>query len=152
MKANDFALPDQTGAIRELKDYAGKWLVVYFYPEDDTPGCTAEACEFRDAYEVLQEEGLSIVGISPDPVESHERFAGKYRLNFPILSDPEHRVMTAYGAWGPKNMWGKEYVGTTRKTVLVRPDGEIAKEYPKVNPLGHAEKILRDFEKLRAGS
>jgi peroxiredoxin Q/BCP len=144
----NFALPDQTGVVRELKDYAGRWLIVYFYPEDDTPGCTTEACGFRDVYEVLKEKGLAVVGISPDSVESHARFAKKYHFNFPVLSDESRAVMTAYGAWGPKKMWGKEYVGTTRKTMLVGPDGEIAKEYPKVNPLGHAEAILRDFERL----
>lgn len=148
MKAADFALPDQTGTIRELKDYAGKWLVVYFYPEDDTPGCTIEACSFRDTYESFEEKGLTVVGISPDSVESHARFAEKHHLNFLVLSDETHRAMEAYGAWGPKKLWGKEYVGVTRKTVLIDPNGEIAKEYPKVTPLGHAEKILRDFAKL----
>lgn len=150
--APNFSLPDQAGQTHSLGDYAGKWLVVYFYPEDDTPGCTTEACSFRDEYGYLQEQGLSVVGISPDSVESHKKFAEKYHLNFPILSDPAHGVIEAYGAWAPKKLFGHEYVGVKRMTFLVNPGGQIAKEYPKVTPAGHAVQIKRDYEALRSGA
>jgi thioredoxin-dependent peroxiredoxin len=148
MTAPQFSLPDQTGATRSLPDFAGKWLVLYFYPEDDTPGCTTEACGFRDWREQLEARGLRVVGMSPDDVASHARFAKKYGLNFPLLADVGHSVIEAYGAWGPKRAYGKDYVGVTRKTVLINPEGEIAREYPKVKPEGHAEQILADFEGL----
>lgn len=146
--APNFDLPDQHGDVHALADYAGKWLVLYFYPEDDTPGCTTEACGFRNDFKLMQERGLTVVGVSKDSVASHAKFAEKYRLNFTLLSDESKQVLQAYGAWGPKKMWGKEYVGTIRKTFLINPDGEIAKEYPKVNPIGHSGAILKDFEKL----
>lgn len=145
----DFALPDQTGTIRQATDFAGAWLIVYFYPQDDTPGCTIEACEFRDGYKDLKEAGVEVVGISKDSVSSHLKFAEKYGLNFPLLSDETTHVMEAYGAWGPKKMFGKEYTGASRVTLLVRPDGTIAKKYPKVQPSGHAAKILADVKQLR---
>ncbi len=147
-KAPNFELPDQAGKIHKLSEYAGQWLVLYFYPEDDTPGCTAEACAFRDDLEVLTDKGLAIVGVSKDSVASHTKFAEKYQLNFPILADESKEVMTAYGAWGLKKMFDREYMGTIRKTFLINPDSEIAKEYPKVNPIGHSAAILKDFEKL----
>ncbi|GAC1371675.1 MAG: thioredoxin-dependent thiol peroxidase [Candidatus Saccharimonadales bacterium] len=147
-KVPDFTLPDQTGTMHSIGDYAGRWLVLYFYPEDDTPGCTAEACAFRDDLALLTKKGLAVVGVSKDSVASHVKFAEKYHLNFPLLSDESKGVMEAYGAWGLKKMWGKEYMGTTRKTFLINPAGEIAKEYPKVNPIGHSATILKDFEKL----
>jgi len=139
--ASDFSLPDQAGAVHSLADFAGRWLVVYFYPQDDTPGCTTEACSFRDTYGALQERGLSVVGISKDSVESHAKFAEKYHLNFPILADESTKVLKAYGAWG---------LGHGRMTFLINPAGLIAKEYPKVTPEGHAEAILRDFEALQS--
>ncbi|HVQ44422.1 MAG TPA: peroxiredoxin [Candidatus Saccharimonadia bacterium] len=146
--APDFRLPDQSGTIRSLKDYAGKWLVLYFYPEDDTPGCTIEACAFRDDYPALQARGLSVVGVSRDSVESHQQFAEKHHLNFPILADESRTVHEAYGAWGKKKTLGVEYVGATRKTFLINPQGQIAKEYPKVTPMGHSAQIMKDFTKL----
>lgn len=149
-KAPDFTLPDQTGTMHSLGDYAGKWLVLYFYPADDTPGCTTEACAFRDDLGTLTEKGLTIAGVSKDSVASHAKFAKKYHLNFTLLSDESTEMMKAYDAWGLKKMWGKEYMGTTRKTFLINPDGEIVKEYPKVNPVGHSAAIMRDFEKLTA--
>jgi thioredoxin-dependent peroxiredoxin len=152
MKAPDFELYDQFGTKRTLADFRGKWLVLYFYPEDDTPGCTTEACGFRDVFEVMQDRGLQVAGVSPDPVVSHTQFANKYHLNFPLLSDERHDVLAAYGAWGPKKAYGKEYVGVTRKTVLINPEGEIAKEYPRVTPEGHAEQVLADFAKLAGGN
>lgn len=147
--APDFSLPDQTGAIRSLSDYAGQWLVVYFYPKDDTPGCTAEACSFRDEYAYLQELGLNVVGISKDSVKSHAKFAEKYHLNFPLLADPEHAVIEAYGAWQHKTFMGREYDGIMRMTFLINPEGQIVKEYPKVTPSGHAVEIKQDFAALR---
>lgn len=149
-KAFDFTLPDQTGQSHSLADYAGSWLVLYFYPEDDTPGCTIEACAFRDDLPDLQAKGLNILGVSGDSVASHAKFAEKYHLNFPILADESKEVMTAYGAWGDKKTLGIGYTGATRKTFLINPDGEIAKEYPKVTPLGHTKQILKDFEEFQA--
>ncbi len=138
-KAANFSLPDQTGVERSLADFAGRWLVVYFYPQDDTPGCTTEACEFRDSYVVLREHKLEVVGISKDSVESHAGFAERYALNFPILSDVSGEVRKAYGASG---------LGRERMTFLINPAGEIVREYPKVTPKGHAAEILADFDKL----
>jgi peroxiredoxin Q/BCP len=146
--APDFTLPDQTGTNRSLSDYAGQWLVVYFYPKDDTPGCTQEACSFRDSYAELAAAGIQVVGISKDSVASHAKFATKYRLNFPLLADPTGATIEAYGAWGPKSMFGKHYDGIIRSTFLVNPAGQIVKEYPKVTPKDHAGQILRDFAKL----
>lgn len=143
-------MPDQTGKVHNLSDYAGKWLVVYFYPKDDTPGCTTEACSFRDEYEYLQGQGLNIVGISKDSVKSHAKFANKYDLKFPLLSDETAHVIDAYGAWGLKKFMGREYEGILRKTFLINPAGEIAKEYPKVTPKEHVGEILKDFAELKA--
>ncbi len=148
-KAPEFSLPDQAGTIRNLSDYAGKWLVVYFYPKDDTPGCTTEACSFRDEYEYLQEQGLNIVGISKDSVKSHAKFADKYNLKFSLLSDESGEAVNAYGAWGKKKFMGREYDGILRKTFLINPSGEIAKEYPKVAPKEHLGEILKDFAELK---
>lgn len=135
MKAPDFKLPDQEEKLHSLSDYKGKWLVVYFYPKDFTPGCTKEACSFRDSSREFSKRGVKIVGISKDSVTSHKKFAEKYHLNFPLLADPEHKTIEAYGAWG-------------RSTFLINPEGEIAKEYKNVNPIIHSSKILEDLEKL----
>ncbi|MFI5240188.1 MAG: thioredoxin-dependent thiol peroxidase [Candidatus Saccharimonadia bacterium] len=150
MKAPNFTLFDQFSNKHSLADYSGKWLVVYFYPKDDTPGCTTEACSFRDEYDYLEEKGLSILGISKDSVTSHLKFANKYHLNFPLLSDETAATIKAYGAWGTKKMMGREYDGIIRKTFLINPDGEIVKEYPKVTPKDHALEILKDYEALLA--
>jgi peroxiredoxin Q/BCP len=146
--APDFTLPDQTGTPRSLADFAGKWLILYFYPEDDTPGCTIEACAFRDDYGELQRRGLQVVGVSRDSPESHFRFTAKHQLNFPLLSDETKQVHEAYGAWGRRNVFGKDFSGPIRKTLLINPKGEIVKEYPKVNPMGHSTEILKDFDAL----
>jgi len=143
-----FSLLDQSGTKRSLTDFAGRWLVVYFYPEDDTPGCTVEACGFRDAYDALQQRGLAVVGISADSVDSHARFADKYGLNFPLLADPQHEALEAYGAWEKRRVFGREYTGVKRKSFLIDPEARIVREYPKVTPLGHAEQILADFADL----
>ncbi|WP_243090227.1 thioredoxin-dependent thiol peroxidase [Thermus neutrinimicus] len=147
--ASDFALPDQEGRIHRLSDYRGKWVVLYFYPKDDTPGCTKEACGFRDRMGDLQELGAVVLGVSADDVQSHKRFAEKYGLNFPLLADPERQVITAYGAWGRKKLYGKEYEGILRQTFLIDPEGRIAKVWKKVSPEGHAEEVAEALRSLR---
>ena len=149
--APDFSLPDQNGDIKSLADYAGKWLVLYFYPKDDTPGCTTEACSFRDEREAIAEFGnAEVVGVSKDSVRSHQKFAEKYGLNFTILSDPEHTVIEAYDSWKPKKFMGREYLGTMRNTFIISPDGRIAKEYIGVDPKTHAAEIIADLKQLQA--
>lgn len=145
MQAPDFNLPDQKGNMHGLKDYAGKWLVLYFYPEDDTSGCTAEACNFRDAREVIAELGnAEVVGISKDTVDSHQKFAGKYDLNFTILSDTSHKTMKAYDSWGV--MMAK------RNTFIINPKGEIVKKYEGVEPDQHAAEVIEDLKELQANA
>ena len=148
MKAPDFKLPDQEGKNHSLSDYLGWWLVLYFYPKDFTPGCTKEACAFRDASQEFDKREVKIVGISKDTVALHKKFAEKYHLNFPLLADPEHQVIEAYGAWGKKKFMGREFFGTLRSTFLINPEGEIVKEYKNVNPTTHSSEILQDLEKF----
>ncbi|MGA3150358.1 MAG: peroxiredoxin [Candidatus Saccharimonadales bacterium] len=149
-KAPDFNLLDQNGKAHTLGDYSGKWLVLYFYPKDDTPGCTTEACSFRDERELIAQLGnAEIVGISKDSVESHKKFADKYNLNFPILSDPEHKTIEAYDSWGPKKLAGHEYLGTKRNTFIIDPGGSIAKQYKGVDPKTHAAEIINDLKTLQ---
>ena len=151
MQAPDFSLPDQDGITRTLKDYADKWLVLYFYPKDDTPGCTAEACSFRDEREIIAELGnAEVVGVSKDSVRSHKKFADKYHLNFTLLSDPDHVAIEAYGAWRPKKFMGREFLGVHRNTILIDPAGNIAKTYDGVDPKGHAFEIIADLKQLQA--
>lgn len=149
MKAPAFSLPDQDGKVHSLSDYKGKWLILYFYPKDFTPGCTKEACSFRDNSQEFSNRGVNIVGISKDSVASHKKFAEKYHLKFSILADPEHKVIEAYGAWGKKKFIGREFFGTIRNTVLINPKGEIVKEYKKVNPIVHSSEILEDLKHLK---
>ena len=147
----DFSLSDQNGTVHSLKDYAGKWLVLYFYPKDDTPGCTTEACSFRDERDAIAQTGnADVVGISKDSVASHKKFMEKYHLNFTLLSDPEHKVIEAYGSWKPKKIMGREYIGTQRNTFIISPDGMIAKEYRGVNPKDPAVQIINDLKTLQA--
>ena len=148
MQAPDFKLSDQDGKIHSLSDYQGKWLVIYFYPKDFTPGCTKEACSFRDSDREFSKMGVNIVGISKDDVSSHKKFTEKYHLNFPLLADPEHKTIEAYGAWGKKKFLGREFFGTIRSTFLISPEGEIVKEYKNVNPIIHSSEILEDLDKL----
>lgn len=148
MKAPLFTLPDQDGKTQALSDFRGSWVILYFYPKDDTPGCTKEACSFRDAQPVYREKGIQIVGVSKDSVASHRKFADKYHLSFPLLSDETKEVIKAYNAWGEKKFMGKTFEGTLRKSFLIDPDGEIRKEYPKVDPLAHAQEILKDFAEI----
>lgn len=149
MKAQDFSLPDQDNKFHSLKDYEGKWVVLYFYPKDDTPGCTTEACSFRDNIKILQDLGVVVLGISKDSVLSHKKFAQKYHLNFPLLADITAETIKAYSAWGKKKFMGKEFEGILRTTYLINPDGEIAKVYEKVDPLNHADLILSDLQTLQ---
>ena len=149
MKAPDFSLLDQDNKTRKLSDWTGKWLVLYFYPKDDTPGCTIEACSFRDEYEVIKESGAEVVGVSKDSPKSHKKFADKYKLNFTLLSDESGEMIKAYGAWNEKSMFGKSYMGISRKTVVIDPSGNLVKEYPKVTPKDHAVEILQDLATLK---
>jgi peroxiredoxin Q/BCP len=145
-KAPDFTLQDSEGIAHSLKDYAGKWLVVYFYPKDDTPGCTTEACSFRDARDGITALGAEIVGISKDDASSHEKFKAKHTLNFTLLSDPDGKTIEAYDAWG-KKMFGKE--GILRRTYIINPTGEVVKVYGRVTPLGHGEQVVEELKKLQ---
>ena len=144
--APDFSLKDSEGNIHTLADYKGKWLVLYFYPKDDTPGCTTEACAMRDARDELTELGAEVVGISRDEAASHDKFKAKYNLNFTLLSDPDKVAMEAYGAWG-KKMFGKE--GVLRKTFIINPDGQVVKVYGRVTPLGHGEQVIAELQSLK---
>jgi len=141
--APPFTLPDMSGKQVSLKDFAGKDVILYFYPKDDTPGCTKEACGFRDAWTDLQDLGVVVLGVSGDDAASHAKFAAKYRLPFTLLSDPDHRVMTAYGAYGPKTMYGRKTVGVIRSTVWIGPDGRVRQHWARVaNAAEHPDKVL----------
>jgi peroxiredoxin Q/BCP len=148
MNTKDFTLPDQNGKLHSLSMDKGKWIVLYFYPRDDTPGCTKEACSFRDISADFAENNAVILGISKDSVASHKKFAQKYHLNFPILSDESLGVIKAYDAWGEKKFLGKTFDGILRKSYLINPEGKIVKEYPKVNVLVHAGEILNDIKEM----
>jgi thioredoxin-dependent peroxiredoxin len=149
MDAIDFKLPDQNGNIQTLSQYKGKWIVLYFYPKDDTPGCTKEACNFRDSIQELKNLGVVIFGVSKDSVSSHKKFADKYHLNFPILSDENKEVIKSYNAWGKKKFLGKEFEGILRISYLIDPDGKIIKVYQNVNPSVHAGEILQDLQTFK---
>ena len=145
MKAPYFSLTNQDGTTNTLADFAGSWLVLYFYPKDDTPGCTVEACSLRDANDELIALGAQVVGISKDDTDSHQKFKAKHQLNFTLLSDPSGKTIQAYGAWG-KKMFGKE--GILRKTFIINPKGEIIKTYGRVTPLGHGDQVIADLKQL----
>ncbi len=140
--APDFTLLDDTGTPRKLSDYRGKNVVLYFYPKDDTPGCTKEACNFRDDYSAYEKAGVVILGVSPDSVQSHVKFKKKFDLQFPLLADEGHKVCDLYGVWGPKKFMGKEYEGVLRTTFLIDENGNIAKVYENVRPAEHSAEIL----------
>ncbi|TAL14173.1 peroxiredoxin [Patescibacteria group bacterium] len=144
--APDFTLSDESGKVHALADYSGKWVVLYFYPKDDTPGCTTEACSLRDARDELAELGAEIIGISKDDASAHEMFKVKHSLNFTLLSDPQAMVITKYGAWG-KKQFGVE--GILRKTFIINPDGVVVKVYGRVTPVGHGEQIISDLKQLQ---
>jgi thioredoxin-dependent peroxiredoxin len=139
--APTFQLQDQDGKRHSLKDYQGKYLVLYFYPKDDTPGCTKEACDFRDQIGSLRELGAEVLGVSGDDTASHEKFAGKFGLNFPLLADDGAAIAKIYGAYGQKNMFGKTFDGILRKTFLIDPNGKIIKSWDQVSVEGHVEQV-----------
>jgi peroxiredoxin Q/BCP len=143
-EAPPFELMDHTGQPVSLADLRGKWVVLYFYPRDDTHGCTREACNFRDVHGDLQAAGAVVLGLSPDKASAHAKFAEKYALPFQLLVDSEdHATARAYGAWGLKKNYGKEYEGMIRSTVLIDPDGKVAKTWPRVKPDAHGEEVLK---------
>lgn len=141
--APSFKLPSSTGQTIDLKDYAGKKVVVlYFYPKADTPGCTKQACGFRDALADYDKANVQVLGISPDPVKDVEKFSGKFGLNFPLLADADHAVADQYGVWGEKSMYGKKYMGVNRTTFVIGKDGKVANVFEKVKPEGHDQEVL----------
>lgn len=144
--APDFSLSDENGLRHALGDYRGAWVVLYFYPKDDTPGCTVEACSLRDARDDIAALGAEIIGISKDGASSHEKFKARHSLNFTLLSDPDAKVIEAYGAWG-KKMFGKE--GILRKTFIINPEGQVVKAYGRVTPLGHGGQIIEALKLLQ---
>lgn len=150
--APDFTLEDAGGNPVSLRDHRGRYVVVYFYPRDDTPGCTKEACGFRDLHEPIRARGAEVIGISPDDGAAHRKFIDKHALPFTLLCDPEHEVMAQYGAWGEKTMYGKKTVGVIRSTVIVAPDGTVAKRWKRVSRAAdHPAKVLEALEGLAGG-
>jgi thioredoxin-dependent peroxiredoxin len=143
-RAPSFALPDQDGKIHSLSEYRGKKVLLYFYPKDDTPGCTTEACSFRDGHEELKKMGLAILGISKDSIKSHKKFALKYSLPFPLLSDESGEVVRSYGSWGKKKFMGREYEGILRNSFLIDEQGRILKVYESVKPGEHVQEVVSD--------
>jgi len=146
-QAPDFSLQGSDGKSHSLSDYKGQWLVLYFYPKDDTPGCTTEACSLRDARDDIVALGAQVVGVSMDDAASHEKFKAKHLLNFTLLSDPDKGAIEAYGAWG-KKMFGKE--GILRRTFIINPDGMVVKVYGRVTPVGHGEQVVAELQRLQA--
>jgi thioredoxin-dependent peroxiredoxin len=147
-KAPAFSLPDQSGKAQKLSDYAGKPVVLYFYPKDDTPGCTAEACSFRDNLPDFKKVKAAVVGISVLDSKSKAKFADKHQLNFPLLADEDHAVAEKYGAWQEKSMYGKQYMGVARITYLLDADGKVAKRWDKVSVATHADEVLEAVKAL----
>jgi peroxiredoxin Q/BCP len=145
--APDFDLTDSDGVHHRLADFAGKWVVLYFYPKDDTPGCTIEACSLRDARDDIAALGAEIIGVSKDDASSHDKFKEKYTLNFTLLSDPEAKTINDYGAWG-KKQFGRE--GILRKTFIISPEGQVVKAYGRVTPLGHGDQIIAELKACQA--
>ena len=145
--APDFTLPDESGVAHSLQDYRGQWIVLYFYPKDDTPGCTIEACSLRDARDELVALGAEVIGVSKDDASAHEKFKAKHTLNFTLLTDTSGEVLEAYGAWG-KKMYGRE--GILRKTFIINPDGVVVKVYGRVTPLGHGSQVIKDLRVLQS--
>ncbi|PWR71998.1 peroxiredoxin [Methanospirillum lacunae] len=149
-KAPEFALPDQNGKIRSHADFRGSWIILYFYPKDNTSACTAEALAFSAVYEELSEIGVPVVGISPDTVESHQKFVEKHDLHLILLADPSHNTIEAYGAWTLKKMYGREYMGVERSTFLINPNGIIEDFWHKVKVKGHVETVSSRLRELMA--
>jgi peroxiredoxin Q/BCP len=148
--APEIALPDETGTVHRLADQRGRWTIVYFYPKDDTPGCTVEACEFRDANETIHERGADVWGISPQGARSKRAFREKFGLPFLLLADEDHAVAEAYGSWVEKQNYGKSYMGVARRTFLVDPSGRITRAWPKVKPEGHAADVIAALDEAQS--
>ncbi len=146
--APDFTLPDQDGQSVSLSQFRGKPVVVYFYPKDATPGCTTEACDFRDAHAAYKKLGATVLGISPDDVKSHRKFVDKQSLPFTLLADTEHAAAEAFGVWVEKSMYGKKYMGIERSTFVIDKDGAVAKVFPKVKVNGHVAEVLEAVKAL----
>lgn len=141
-KVPEFILKNQLGEKVSLSDFAGKQVVLYFYPKDDTSGCTVEACGFRDVHDDILAKGAAVLGVSPDNEASHVKFIEKFNLPFHLLCDPDHKAAEAYGAWGPKMMYGREHVGILRSTFIIDGEGRLKKAFPNVNPKDHAQEVL----------
>ncbi len=141
-KAPAFSAPDQSGKIVSLSDFKGKKVVLYFYPKDDTPGCTTEACSFRDEHSVFLKKGAVVLGVSPDSAKSHSKFIEKFSLPFPLLADEDKKIANAYGVWVEKSMYGKKYMGVERSTFVIGPDGKLLAIYRKVKPAEHTAEVL----------
>ena len=148
-KAPDFKLADQEGKIHSLSDYRGQWVLLYFYPKDDTPGCTKEACMIRDDFYNFEKMKVKVLGVSVDSVKSHKKFAEKYQLPFTLLADEEKKVVKIYKVWTKKKMMGQEYMGTLRTSFLIDPQGKIVKIYEKVKPEVHAKEVIKDLVDLK---
>jgi peroxiredoxin Q/BCP len=146
--APDFSLPDENNVNRRLSDYFGQPIVLYFYPKDDTAGCTTEACNFRDDYSAYINSGLVVIGVSPDSTQSHAKFKAKYQLPFTLLSDEGHKVCNMYGVWGPKKFMGRDYEGVMRTTFLIDSSGNISRVFEKVRPAEHSAEVLEAAKKL----
>jgi len=146
-KAPNFSAKDQDGNTVKLADLKGQRVVLYFYPKDDTPGCTKEACSFRDSDSVYQKKGIRVLGVSTDDEKSHQKFISKFNLPFTLLADIDKKIVNDYGVWGEKSMYGKKYMGTNRKTFLIDEKGKIAKIFAKVKPAGHAAEVLEALAK-----
>jgi peroxiredoxin Q/BCP len=141
-KAPAFSLKDHTGKTVKLSDFAGQHVVLYFYPKDNTPGCTTEACDFRDEHSALKKAGAVVLGVSPDAAPSHQKFIDKFSLPFPLLVDTEHTAAEAYGAWGEKSLYGRKFLGIIRSTFLIAPDGVLQRAWSKVKVAGHVQEVL----------
>lgn len=148
-KAIDFTLPDQNGKTHALSDYNGRWVLLYFYPKDDTPGCTKEACSVRDNFPKFKKVNAVVFGVSADSAGKHKKFMEKYKLPFTLLSDEDKTVIKKYGVWAKKKFMGREYMGILRTSFLIDPKGTVAKVYEKVKPDTHAEDVLKDLEMFR---
>lgn len=148
IKAPDFELLDQSGVSHQLSDYLGQWVLLYFYPKDDSPTCTVEACDLRDLFPEVKKYSAMILGVSADSVKSHEKFATKYKLPFPILADEEKKVVKLYDVWAQKKFMGREFLGIQRVSFLIDPKGEIVKVYDPVKVAEHASKVLSDLKEL----
>ena len=151
-KAPAFALKNQDDITVKAGDLKGLWVVLYFYPKDNTPGCTTEACEFTAGIKSFERLDASVFGCSPDSTESHRKFIAKYKLKVSLLSDPDHSMLTAYGAWGAKKLYGKRFIGVIRSTVIINPDGKVAHRWPRVKAAGHAEQVREKLAELRAAA